>query len=78
MTLRIRGHYEGDRQRYRGLEEPDVNRSRDPVAVLKNRAPGLDWPTLERDAAVEVESAFAAALAEPAAGPEVAFKDVWA
>jgi TPP-dependent pyruvate/acetoin dehydrogenase alpha subunit len=79
MTLRIRGHYEGDRQRYReGDGEPDPARSRDPVTVLRERLEPAEYEPIDEEARIEVEQAFAAALAAPEAGPEVAFKDVWA
>jgi TPP-dependent pyruvate/acetoin dehydrogenase alpha subunit len=81
MTLRIKGHYEGDRQRYRGSDEPegvDPARARDPVAVLQERMDPSEWEPIDAAARAEVETAFAAALAAPEAGPEVAFEHVWA
>jgi pyruvate dehydrogenase E1 component alpha subunit len=79
MTLRLRGHYEGDRQRYRDDEGAlDPVRSRDPVDVLRTRLDAEQYEPIDRAADEEVEAAFALALAAPDAGPEVAFKDVWA
>jgi TPP-dependent pyruvate/acetoin dehydrogenase alpha subunit len=81
MTLRIKGHYEGDRQRYRGNDEQegvDPLRARDPVTVLQERMAPSEWGPLDEAAKAEVEAAFAAALAAPEAGPEVAFEHVWA
>jgi pyruvate dehydrogenase E1 component alpha subunit len=81
MTLRIKGHYEGDRQRYRGSDEQegiDASRARDPVAVLQAQLDPSEWEPIDAEAKAEVEAAFAAALAAPEAGPEVAFKHVWA
>jgi pyruvate dehydrogenase E1 component alpha subunit len=81
MTLRIKGHYEGDRQRYRGSDEQeglDPARARDPVAVLQERLDPSEWEPIDEAARAEVEAAFAAALAAPEAGPEVAFQHVWA
>jgi pyruvate dehydrogenase E1 component alpha subunit len=81
MTLRIKGHYEGDRQRYRGSDEQeglDPARARDPVDVLRARIDPSEWEPIDAAARAEVEAAFAAALAAPEAGPEVAFEHVWA
>jgi pyruvate dehydrogenase E1 component alpha subunit len=81
MTLRIKGHYEGDRQRYRGSDEQeglDPARARDPVDVLRERIDPTEWEPIDEAARAEVTSAFAAALAAPEAGPEVAFEHVWA
>jgi TPP-dependent pyruvate/acetoin dehydrogenase alpha subunit len=77
MTLRIRGHYEGDRQRYRHDDVADPVRVRDPVAVLQQRLEPADCEAIDEEARREVEEAFDAALAAPEPGPEVAFKDVW-
>jgi pyruvate dehydrogenase E1 component alpha subunit len=80
MTLRIKGHYEGDRQRYRGSDEQegvDPARARDPVDVLRARIDASEWEPIDAAARAEVEAAFAAALAAPEAGPEVAFEHVW-
>jgi pyruvate dehydrogenase E1 component alpha subunit len=80
MTLRIKGHYEGDRQRYRGSDEQegiDPLRARDPVTALQERLDPSEYEPLDAAAKEEVEAAFAAALAAPEAGPEVAFEHVW-
>jgi TPP-dependent pyruvate/acetoin dehydrogenase alpha subunit len=79
MTLRIRGHYEGDRQRYReAREDADGDRARDPLAVLRTRLPADDCDELDAAAKREVKAAFAKALADPEADMSVAFQDVWA
>jgi pyruvate dehydrogenase E1 component alpha subunit len=79
MTLRIKGHYEGDRQRYRhDVEGVDPDRARDPVDVLRERMDPADWEPVDAEARAEAEAALAAALAGPEAGPEVAFEGVWA
>jgi len=72
VTFRVRGHYEGDRQRYR---DPDTDRdwlARDPIdrargELLARCVPGVP----ETDAAVraEVDDAVAWALAQPEPDP---------
>ena len=79
MTLRIRGHYEGDRQKYRGeAEQDDPVRSRDPLGVLREKLDPSEWELIDQAAKREVEEAFQAALAAPEPDFSVAFKDVWA
>jgi TPP-dependent pyruvate/acetoin dehydrogenase alpha subunit len=79
MTLRIKGHYEGDRQRYRETDNSlEESRARDPLDVLRARLSPSDWEPIDAAARDEVEAAFAAALAAPEAGPEVAYQHVWA
>jgi pyruvate dehydrogenase E1 component alpha subunit len=77
MTLRTRGHYEGDRQKYRALDEDvDDYRSRDPIDVLR---PYVDEPnSITARAEAAAAAAFQAALSAPEAPDDVAFKDVWA
>jgi pyruvate dehydrogenase E1 component alpha subunit len=76
-TLRIRGHYEGDRQKYRddltdAEEIPD-----DPIVKLRALIPEEVTRRLDDEAREEVETAFVAALAAPRADPSVIFDDVW-
>jgi TPP-dependent pyruvate/acetoin dehydrogenase alpha subunit len=76
-TLRIRGHYEGDPQKYRddiadGLEVP-----RDPLKILRERVPAGEADALDAAAEAEAGAALEAALAMPKGGPEVATRDVW-
>jgi pyruvate dehydrogenase E1 component alpha subunit len=78
LTLRIRGHYEGDRQRYRDEGAPDDPRARDPLQVLADRLPPGELEQIDAAARAEVEAAFARALAAPEPGPEIALRDVWA
>jgi pyruvate dehydrogenase E1 component alpha subunit len=77
-TLRIRGHYEGDPQKYRddiadGLEVP-----RDPLKILRERVPEAEADALDKMAVEEAEAALEAALAMPKGGPEVVTRGVWA
>ncbi len=77
-TVRMRGHYEGDLQRYRDdvaqLDEPE----RDPVARMRSMVSPDTADRLDREAGDEVEAAFAAAVAAPPAGADVVTEDVWA
>ena len=77
-TLRIRGHYEGDRQQYRddvdgGEEIPD-----DPVLRMQALLPAARTAELDDEARALVEAAFDAALAAPRPVASVIFEDVWA
>lgn len=77
-TLRIRGHYEGDRQPYRddpvlGDEIPN-----DPVHRLGESIPDDVRRGIDAEARTQVEQAFDAALAAPRADRSVIFEDVWA
>ncbi len=77
-TLRIRGHYEGDPQKYRddiadGLEVP-----RDPLKILRERVPEAEADALDAAAAEEAEAALEKVLAEPKGGPEIITDGVWA
>ena len=76
-TLRIRGHYEGDRQKYRddllvGSEIP-----RDPIGLLREHVPAEVADRLDEQARVEVEAALIKTLEAPRADPSIIYKDVW-
>jgi pyruvate dehydrogenase E1 component alpha subunit len=76
-TLRIRGHYEGDPQKYRddiadGLEVP-----RDPLQILREQVPAERADALDAEARAEAEAALQTALAMPKGGPDVVTQDVW-
>jgi pyruvate dehydrogenase E1 component alpha subunit len=76
-TLRIRGHYEGDRQPYRDdrveLDEiPD-----DPLLKLRGHLPEQEIERLDGEAFAAVESAFDEALAAPRAEAGKIYEDVW-
>jgi acetoin:2,6-dichlorophenolindophenol oxidoreductase subunit alpha len=78
-TLRIRGHYEGDRQQYRTDLTAGVELPRDPVEVLREHVPAEEADALDDAARERVEEAFAATLAAPRpAADDVVFRDVWA
>jgi acetoin:2,6-dichlorophenolindophenol oxidoreductase subunit alpha len=77
-TLRIRGHYEGDPQKYRddiadGLEVP-----RDPLKILREKVPAAAADRIDEEARQEAEAALEETLAMPRAGAEIVTEDVWA
>jgi pyruvate dehydrogenase E1 component alpha subunit len=76
-TLRIRGHYEGDRQRYRTDLTDGVDIPRDPLTILRGRISAEVADRLDDAARDEAEAALAHALAAPRPEPDIIFKDVW-
>ncbi|WP_182525233.1 thiamine pyrophosphate-dependent dehydrogenase E1 component subunit alpha [Nocardioides dongkuii] len=77
-TLRIRGHYEGDRQPYRADPVLGDEIPNDPVHRLGEGIPDEVRRTIDAEARQLVEEAFDAALAAPKADTSVIFEDVWA
>ena len=77
-TLRIRGHYEGDRQRYRDDLTDIVEIPRDPLTLLREHLDADVADALDQAARDEVEAAFEAALAAPRPDRDIIYKDVWA
>ncbi len=77
-TLRIRGHYEGDRQPYRSDPVQGDEVPNDPVHRLGEGMPADLRHTIDAEARQLVEEAFDAALAAPRADSSVIFEDVWA
>jgi len=76
-TMRIRGHYEGDRQKYRddllvGDEIP-----RDPLGILRENVPASVADQLDEEARQEAESVLASVLDAPRADPSIIYEDVW-
>jgi TPP-dependent pyruvate/acetoin dehydrogenase alpha subunit len=77
-TLRIRGHYEGDRQPYRDdLTDPDEIPD-DPIVQLRAVLGEDVTRPLDEAARATVEAAFDHALAAPRPADAVIFEDVWA
>lgn len=76
-TLRVRGHFEGDKQSYRedlpdGLEVP-----RDPLGILRQTVPAEEADRLDEEAREEAEAALAEVLAMPEPDPDVVTQGVW-
>jgi len=77
-TLRIRGHYEGDRQRYRDdITDPDEI-PEDPVVQLRALLDAEESDRMDDEARRTVDEAFEDALAAPGPDPDVIYRDVWA
>jgi pyruvate dehydrogenase E1 component alpha subunit len=78
-TLRIRGHYEGDRQPYRtDLVDGGPEIPRDPVLLLREVVPAELADELDAHAQAHVDEVFAATLAAPRPDRSIVFEDVWA
>src|ERR1700674_973147 len=77
-TLRIRGHYEGDRQQYRTDGADGVAIPRDPVLLLREHIPAELADELDRRARTQVDDAFTGALAAARPDPSIVLEDVWA
>jgi TPP-dependent pyruvate/acetoin dehydrogenase alpha subunit len=78
-TLRIRGHYEGDRQPYRtDLVDGGPEIPRDPVLLLREVLPAELADELDAQAQAHVDEIFAATLAAPRPDPSIVFEGVWA
>jgi acetoin:2,6-dichlorophenolindophenol oxidoreductase subunit alpha len=76
-TLRIRGHYEGDRQQYRTDLTEGVEIPRDPLDLLREHVPAEVADSLDEEARAYVDEVFAATMAAPRPDPSIVFKDVW-
>jgi acetoin:2,6-dichlorophenolindophenol oxidoreductase subunit alpha len=76
-TLRIRGHYEGDRQQYRTDLTEGVEIPRDPLDLLRRVVPAERADEIDDDARAEVERAYEAALAAARPDPDLILRDVW-
>lgn len=77
-TLRIRGHYEGDRQQYRTDLTDGVEIPRDPIDLLRKVVAAEVADGLDDDARAAVDAAFESTLAAPRPDPDIVFQDVWA
>lgn len=76
-TLRVRGHYEGDKQSYRedldgGLEVP-----RDPLKILRETVSAEAADRIDEEATAEAEAALEQVLAMPEPDPNVVTEGVW-
>jgi pyruvate dehydrogenase E1 component alpha subunit len=77
-TLRIRGHYEGDRQPYREDQVQGNEVPNDPVLRLGEHISDDERRVIDTDARRTVEEAFDAALAASRPDSSVIYQDVWA
>jgi len=84
VTYRYKGHSKSDRQRYRGRDEVEAWRARDPIARLRARladAGALDEAEADRlaaEAAAVIEDALRFAEAQPEPDPAALLEDVYA
>jgi len=83
ITHRVRGHYEGDPQKYRDPEDVALGSARDPVeqaraALIAAGASAEDVAAADREVAAVVEHAIDAARADPLPSFEAAAGDVYA
>jgi acetoin:2,6-dichlorophenolindophenol oxidoreductase subunit alpha len=77
-TLRIRGHYEGDQQKYRtDLTNPNEIPN-DPLTRLRELVPEAMSAQVIGEAEDSVNRAFDAALEAPRPDASTVFRDVWA
>jgi pyruvate dehydrogenase E1 component alpha subunit len=76
-TLRIGGHYEGDRQTYRDDLVEAGHIPRDPLELLRAHVPPGDAARLDRAASDEADSVLAATLEADRPEPSIIFEDVW-
>jgi pyruvate dehydrogenase E1 component alpha subunit len=76
-TLRIRGHYEGDRQQYRTDLTDGVEIPRDPIDLLREHVPAEAADSLDDEARAYVDDVFAATLDAPRPDPSIVQQDVW-
>jgi acetoin:2,6-dichlorophenolindophenol oxidoreductase subunit alpha len=78
-TLRVRGHYEGDRQPYRtDLDPTGPEIPRDPVLLLREIVPAELADRLDAEARALVDEVFEATLAADRADPSIVLDGVWA
>lgn len=83
VTIRGRGHYEGDPQRYRPSDDAAQATDADPVArtraMLAERgvAPAT-WEHIDREVADQIDAAVAAARLAPEPDPATVLADVYA
>jgi TPP-dependent pyruvate/acetoin dehydrogenase alpha subunit len=78
-TTRVRGHFEGDPQKYRDSGELESVHAHDPIIALRPtlQALGVDTAAIDHDIAAEVDAAVEAARADALPQPERAILDVY-
>lgn len=79
MTTRLRGHFEGDAQKYREPAELEAVHAHDPLTAARAtlQAEGVDTAAIDHAIAQEVEAAIAAARADDLPTFESAIQDVY-
>ena len=79
MTTRVRGHFEGDAQKYRDAGELESVHEHDPLTAARAQlqAAGVDTAAIDQTIAAEVEAAVEAARADALPVMERAIQDVY-
>lgn len=78
-TTRVRGHFEGDAQKYRDADELASVHAHDPLTAARAQlqAAGVDTAAIDQAIAAEVEAAVEAARADALPTLETAIQDVY-
>ena len=79
VTHRVRGHFEGDAQKYRDAGELESVHEHDPLTSARKalQAAGVDTSTIDAEIAAQVEAAIDAARADALPTIESAIQDVY-
>lgn len=79
MTTRVRGHFEGDSQKYRDAGELESVHEHDPLTAARAQlqAAGVDTTAIDQAIAAEVDAAVEAARADALPTMERAIQDVY-
>jgi acetoin:2,6-dichlorophenolindophenol oxidoreductase subunit alpha len=77
-TIRARGHYEGDQQKYREDGVVGLSPAEDPLEILGMRIKAERRATIIAAAQQEVDAALQDALSQPEASSAVLYSDLWA
>lgn len=79
MTTRVRGHFEGDSQKYRDAGELESVHENDPLTAARAQlqAAGVDTAAIDQSIAAEVDAAVEAARADALPTMERAIQDVY-
>lgn len=79
MTTRVRGHFEGDAQKYRDAGELDAVHAQDPLVSTRSalQAQGVDTAAIDQAIAVQIEAAVEAARADALPAFASAIQDVY-
>ncbi len=79
MTTRVRGHFEGDAQKYRDAGELEAVHGQDPLLSARSalQAQGVDTGAIDQAIAAQIEAAVEAARADALPAFESAIQDVY-
>jgi acetoin:2,6-dichlorophenolindophenol oxidoreductase subunit alpha len=77
-TIRVRGHYEGDQQKYRAGNGSGLPLDRDPVEILAAQIRPEQRDRILASLKGEVEAALQDALTQPEPDSSVLYSDLWA